>query len=199
MSGHFFIRSMQSNEIRTFFRYIQRDFSPGEYPPYAVLYQQLQSGIQEGLVLSSYQDGDFAYSICAAGHANKYVLVSLLAVFPECRSKGIGSEFMKLMIERYRSKQALLIEVEKPESSPTPEERNIRSRRISFYERAGFHLVPGIEYSIWGVPMHLMILPLQASREEAEGEIGRAMYQIYLELMGERYIHKMQFRSADYR
>lgn len=191
----YFIRPMKAAELKEFYKHIEQDFLPEEHAPYAVLYRQLQSGIQEGLVFCK-GTRDLAYSICAADHANGYALISLLAVYEEYRGKGIGSAFMGALREMYGHKQAILVEVEKPELSQTPEEEQSRWRRIEFYEKAGFYLIEGIEYSIWDVPMHLMALPLQASRQKVDEGIGQAIYEIYLALMGKHFIYKMRFQKV---
>jgi len=36
-----------------------------------------------------------------------------------------------------------------------------------------------------------------SSIQTTNERIGQIMYEIYLELMGERYIHKMKFRTLD--
>lgn len=191
----YYIRPMEPAEYGDFYKRIEADFSPGEYAPYEVLYWQLQNGVQEGMVFC---DGDrnLAYSICAAGHPNGYVLISLLAVFPECRGQGIGTAFMKALCNKYSQKQAVLVEVERPELSETQDEQSLRNRRIAFYEKEGFYLIPGTDYWIWDVPMHLMARPLKAPREFIDKNINRMMYEIYYQLMGEKFIHKMEFREA---
>ncbi|MCX7711132.1 MAG: GNAT family N-acetyltransferase [Clostridia bacterium] len=185
------VRTMKLSELKGFYQHIKKDFLPGEYAPYAVLYQQLQNGVQEGLVLCD-RSRDLAYAICAAGNENGYVLISLLAVLEDYRGQGIGTAFMKKLHEIYRHKQAIIVEVEKPELSETPEELDDRNGRIAFYERLGYHLIPGIDYSIWDVPMHLMALPISISEEIIDQKIGEIMHRVYLGLMGEQFIHKMQ-------
>lgn len=188
------IRQMTLDEFKHFFKLIKQDFARGEYPPYFVLNAQLKEGILEGLVLSD-GEADMAYAVCAAGHDNGCVLISLLAVFKELRGQGIGSGFMAHLAKRYADKQAIIVEVEKPELSKTTKERETREKRIHFYEKAGYHVIPGVEYSIWDVPMHLMALPLKASEQMVNGNIDKIMYEIYLELMGKVFIHKMKLRS----
>jgi GNAT superfamily N-acetyltransferase len=188
-----FIRPMALSELGNFYKYIEQDFPPDEYPPYEVMYNHLQEGIQEGLVFCN-QSKDLAYAICAASHSNDYILVSQLAVFPEYRGQGIGSTFVKTMFERYVQKQGILVEVERPAFSETPEEQELRQRRIGFYENLGFYVIPDIDFSIWDVPMHLMALPLNASAEIINQDIGHVIYQIYHSLMGQRFIHKLEFQ-----
>lgn len=188
------IRRMELDELKVFYERIEQDFSQGEYAPYAILYQHLQNGLQKAMVFCEGEQ-DLAYSICMDNHDNSYVLISLLAVFKEYREQGIGSAFMKRLCLMYQDKQALLVEVERPDQAESQEEGNSRRRRIEFYEKVGFYLIEGLDYSIWDIPMHLMALPLGASKETINQEIKRSMHELYLSLMGEELIHKMQFSS----
>ena len=192
--SEYYMRSMELGELKAFYERIQRDFSQGEYSPYAILYQHLQKGLQKALIFCE-GGQDLAYSICTDNHDNRYVLISLLAVFKGLRDEGIGSAFMKSLHLRYKDKQALLVEVERPDEARTQEEGNQRRRRIEFYEEAGFYLIEDVNYSIWDIPMHLMALPLFASKETINQEIRRTMRELYLDLMGEELIHKMHFLS----
>jgi hypothetical protein len=72
-----------------------------------------------------------------------------------------------------------------------------RAKRIEFYEKAGFYLIPNISYSIWDVPMHLMLLSHSDEMHTVNERIGLIMYEIYLELMGKRYIHKLKFSTVN--
>jgi len=188
------IRRMELGEIKAFYVRIERDFAQGEYSPYDILYQHLRKGLQKALVLCEGEQ-DLAYSICTDSHDNSYVLISLLAVFKDYRNQGIGSDFLKRLRLMYQDKQALLVEVERPDQAKTQEEANSRKRRIEFYEKAGFYLIKGVDYSIWDIPMHLMALPLVASKQTINQKIEKLMYELYLDLMGETLIHKMQFSS----
>lgn len=187
------VRRMKIEELEDVFNHIKKDFVPGEYAPYGVLLHQLQRGIQEGLIFTK-GEHDTAYSICTGGHANGYVLISLFAVYEEYRNQGIGSAFIKELSRVYSDKKGIIVEVEKPEESSNKEERIIREKRIKFYEKAGFYLIPDIDYSIWGVPMHLMVKLHSAEIKEINEGIGRIMYETYLELMGKQYIDKMKFK-----
>jgi GNAT superfamily N-acetyltransferase len=190
-----FIRKMELSELESFFKHIERDFPPGEYSPYDIVYRQLENENQEALVFSD-GEHDLAYAVCAVNHDNNYVLISLFAVFEKYRTRGIGSAFILALKRKYEDMQGLIAEVERPELSNTHKAFDICTRRISFYERAGFYLIKGIDYSIWDVPMHLLALPLKADKETIDHEIGQIMHQIYLLLMGDRFINKMQFRTV---
>jgi GNAT superfamily N-acetyltransferase len=188
------IRHMELNELKAFYERIVRDFAQGEYSPYAIIYQHLQNGLQKALIFCEGEQ-DLAYSVCTDNHDNSYVLISLFAVFKQYRGQGIGSAFIKRLRLMYKDKQALIVEVERPDEAKTQEEGNSRKRRIEFYKKAGFYLIERVDYSIWDIPMHLMALPLVAPKETINQEIGRSMRGLYLELMGEELIHKLQISS----
>jgi len=182
------IRTMDVSEHRLIYKHIKQDFPVGEYPPYEILSRQLQEGLQEGLVLCL-GEHDLAYSICAA--SSDYVLLSLMAVFPEFRGQGVGSAFLQALQSRYARKQAIIGEVERLDLASNSKEMKLRKERIEFYKKAGFYLIPGVDYTIWDVPMHLMALPIRASTEDINDDIQIIMYQIYLKLMGKQFMHKM--------
>lgn len=184
------IRPMQAAELKEYYHYIKRDFKKGEYPPFDILSQQLDQGIQEGIVFTE-EGQDLAYAIVYAENTNGYVLVSLFAVLPEKRGEGIGSKFLEILKERYDGKQGIIVEVECLDSSLSKKEYDLQRRRIEFYEKAGFYLITGINYSIWDIPMHLMALPILASQDTINGEIDRIMTDIYEKLLSLRFSHKM--------
>lgn len=185
------IRTASEQELKGIYNKIDKDFAANEYAPYEVLYQQIRNGAQESMFLCK-DEQDVAYAICASSNPNRYVLISLLAVYEQFRGQGIGTAFLKGLSSKYTNKLGIIVEVEKPEDSSSKEEEDFRKKRIVFYEKAGFHLIPNINYSIWDVPMHLMAMPLLTSIDEINRNIGSIIYEIYLQLMGKRYIHKLK-------
>ena len=189
------IRPMLISELPRFYRLITADFIPGEYPPRDILETHIKTGSMHGLVFCR-DRVDCAYAVNAAG-ANQFVLISLLAVFQEFRGQGIGSDFVKAMIETYKDMQGIVIEVEKPELAEDSATKHARHRRISFYEKLGFNLINGIEYEIWGMPLHLMILPLHADRRIMNHAIGEIITGLYLGLTGKELIHKLVIKPVE--
>ncbi len=183
------IRNMELHELKDIYERIVSDFAAGEYPPYSILYKHLDKGVQKGFILSR-DDLDIAYSICAEGNKSGYVLISLLAVYRGHRGEGAGTILLEEIKNMFSDSKGIIIEVEKPEIAETMLQRDICNKRINFYKKAGFKMVPGIDYSIWDIPMHLMVYP---SVNENVNDIGSTMYEIYLSLMGEDFIHKMKF------
>jgi GNAT superfamily N-acetyltransferase len=185
------VRPLELGELEDIYNRIVKDFAAGEYPPYDTLYKHLEEGIQKGFILLR-DKMDIAYSICVQGHESGYTLVSLLAVYYGFRGEGTGTAFLEKLKEIFSNSKGIIVEVEKPENAKTLEEKEKRSKRIDFYERSGFNIVPGVDYSIWDIPMHLMVYQL-GSYPDSTDNIGNAVHEIYLRLMGQRFIHKMKF------
>jgi GNAT superfamily N-acetyltransferase len=182
---------MEASELSFFYNRITQDFPAGEYPPHEILSSQFGAGLQDGLVYCRGKQ-DLAYSICAAN--TDYVLLSLFAVLPEFRGQGLGSAFLQALQSKYAGKQAMIGEVERPELASNAAETKLRKWRIEFYEKAGYYLIPAIDYTIWDVPMDLMALPMTAPRKTIDANIQAIMYQIYLQLMGQQFMHKLSFK-----
>ncbi len=185
------IRNMHLSELEDIYKRITEDFAQGEYPPFDKLYKQLEANIQKGWILV--HDGrDAAYSICAEGPENGFVLISFFAVYKEYRGTGIGTVFLEKLKEMYSRSSGIIVEVEKAEDALHLEDAGIREKRMEFYSRAGFSLVTGIDYVIWDVPMHLMVFQCSIPLMEVNEKIHGIMHEIYYQLLGEQFIHKLK-------
>lgn len=153
------IRSMQPLELPAVYRRVARDFPPIEYPPLSKMRALLARGAVEG-VLCERQGLPAAYAFLLCAAEAKSLLLLLYAVEPEMRGLGVGSSFLRALLERASGTAGLYAEVEKEELAPDAAERQTRARRIAFYERLGFSRVEGLYYSIYGVEMHLFYRPL---------------------------------------
>lgn len=194
----FNIKKMHLSDLKGIYDRILQDFADGEYPPYDMMYHQISEGIQNGYIFLT-ENVQAAYAVCTGGGENGFALISLFAVFEEMRGMGIGSAFIEKLKQIYSDCGGIIVEVEKPEFAQTSQDKAVRESRIRFYEKAGFKIVPDIEYMIWGIPMHLMTLPLKVSDDVINNEIGQIIYDIYLKLMGSRYIHQMKIKQLEHK
>jgi ribosomal protein S18 acetylase RimI-like enzyme len=79
--------------------------------------------------------------------AQRVAYLWYLAVAPNRRGAGAGSEIYRAVLERLPAAvEALLIEVEQPCLARGEQERRLAERRILFYERLGARLLQGIDY-----------------------------------------------------
>lgn len=174
---------------------VTRDFPDNEHPPYGAMWSRTKRGVSEGFLFQA--DGiDCAYVFTVTEPEQNVVLLYLLAVYEEYRGSGIGGRFMKALGEQFAQTAGILIEVEKPELAQSDAERRTRTRRIAFYERAGYAIVPGFEYySIWDVPYHIMALPRRRAMEDLAAGAPAALRGAYLKLIGQNNIHKLVIRT----
>ncbi|HNS63258.1 MAG TPA: GNAT family N-acetyltransferase [Anaerolineaceae bacterium] len=95
-------------------------------------------------------------------------LLWYLAVLPSLRSRGVGAQMYRAMVQSLDPEQytAVVYEVEKPAEAHSPEQAEFSRRRIEFYRRNGALLLGGVHYlqevgsHVPPTPMHLMVHPL---------------------------------------
>ncbi len=148
------IKKIELSECETLYQQMMNDFPPSELIPYSNVRNNIKNGIFDAMYLT--EDGiNLAYAILTALDDIEYVIGNYLAVDISSRDKGIGSEFLKKIIEKYHGK-IIVIEVEDPQGAATKDEKKMRERRICFYNSAGFRLVPTKRANILGVEMQIM-------------------------------------------
>lgn len=108
-------------------------------------------------------------------------LLGYIAVTPEKREQGIGTQFYQEIVKRI-SLQALFLELEMPEEATSERQRQIALRRIQFYRRLGALRLMGIRYlQTVGphqplTPMHLMVHLFQPIDAQAVFELAQAIF-----------------------
>ena len=109
-------------------------------------------------------DGDFLGEVICL-NAQDILLIDYLAVAPECRGMGVGSEVLKLLAAMYPEKK-LILEIE---STFAPAENSEqRKRRKDFYLRAG--MTPEKwQVDLFDVEMEIMTLSGSVSFDEYKG------------------------------
>jgi GNAT superfamily N-acetyltransferase len=98
-----------------------------------------------------------------------------LAVDPATRGQGLGAWLLQKTLEHLPADatacagappRGLIWEVERPADAAAPAERDLRQRRINFYQRSGSLLLPQLDFlapplapGLQEVPYHVMFLP----------------------------------------
>lgn len=114
-------------------------FPPAERRPLRAMLRLLDQGVYRPLALVRGEDV-LAYALLWRDRENGYALLDYLGVCPSCRGQGVGSALLRAVLETCRV--CLLAEVEAPGPSLPPEENALRTRRLDFYRRAGFSVLP---------------------------------------------------------
>lgn len=164
--------------------HMEKDFVPQELRPWHSVERLTEQGCyaafacQEEGRLVAYA----AFVCCEAG-----VLLDYFAVVPQLRGKGVGSRFFRELRGVFPQFEAscVFIEVESLESACSPEEREVRRRRIRFYQRCGCEGTP-IFAHLFGVEYQILAFPLEGqlpSPEELEAALMR-IYQVVIPRLG---------------
>ncbi|MCY8235434.1 MULTISPECIES: GNAT family N-acetyltransferase [Priestia] len=143
----------KSNLRRLFdYAYIDFPFLKDTFPSKIV-----KSAIKKGVLHPVYLTNGsevYGYALYQNVPELKCIHVLFLAILPPHRSSGLGS----VLLERLKqlSGNGLILEVEDPETTDSDAELSIRTRRIHFYERNGFHLIPDVKLSHFGYAIQIM-------------------------------------------
>ena len=161
--------------------HMEKDFVPQELRPWHSVKHLTEQGCYD--TFACREEGQLvayaAFARCEAG-----VLLDYFAVVPQLRGKGVGSRFFRELKGVFPQFEApcIFIEVESLESASSPEEREVRWRRIQFYQRCGCEGTP-IFAHLFGVEYQIMTFPLEEgpspSLEELEATLLR-LYQVII-------------------
>lgn len=128
-----------------FARDISFDFPKTELKPLKTMLAMMDAGCYEPLL--AVRDAEpVGYALCWLPEGQKGALLDYLGVLRGKRNGGLGSEILALLAERYGQ---LFGEVETPEEGP-PDVRELRRRRIGFYERNSFRVL-NYDCALFGV------------------------------------------------
>lgn len=176
------IRKIEHKELKKIYKeHINYDFPPHERASYYVMKRAMKKGLQEGYMYHNKEE-DLGY---AFQFISKHtILISLFAILNGKRIQGIGSQFLKELIEQSNNK-TIIVEVERPQDLKTEEEKNIAKKRIRFYEKLGFTLYHDIAYVIYGTPYYIMVH--QKEEHISKEEIIKQIREIYRATMNKRF------------
>jgi Acetyltransferases len=182
------LRDWPVDGLEDLYERMRGDFPANERPPKNSLIKQIKKGELKALCMDAPDLRAAAYALCAGDEA---VLITHLAVKAGFRANGYGTMLLEELSNTYRTKSSyLIVEVELPEKAKQADERATREKRIAFYTRAGFSGYLQVPYSIFGVPMMLMVKSLNGKALPSEAllkQMVKAAYSAFLPsfLMGQ--------------
>ena len=134
--------------IRVYRSYLE-GFPPSERKPFSIILRMTAKGKSD--VWCLYADGCYA-GFCTTINGSEAVLLDYLAVSPERQGKGVGTQTLCALLEKYRDK-GLFVEIESP-FEPGPDQID-RIRRKAFYTACGMEPF-GVMANVFGVKMELL-------------------------------------------
>lgn len=154
--------------------HIRRDFAPEERRPLAAILLLMLRG--RYTCWRMMKDGHMAAYACFV-HAEDTAsaLLDYFAVMPEMRGGGVGSAFLATLAERVDA-DGIIIEVEMPAHAENPEDAEIRTRRMAFYQRGGASLS---QLGWYAFSVHYSLLWLPIRRPMDETALGADLLRLY--------------------
>lgn len=163
--------------------HLRRDFPEDERKPLPLLEALIAAGINS--FWGCFRDGELVgYYILARAEGSPLLLLDYLAVVPEARDTGCGTEVLRRVTEFLPAGQWLCIESERPEAVPEGAERETRERRLRFYRRCGAVRTP-VHVYLFDVDYALLVL----TRETPPGaeDVERWYHHLYRAMLGGVY------------
>jgi hypothetical protein len=137
-----------------YYKYAEKDFPSEELKPLDMIKKLVKKEIY--ICYGLYEKSQLlAYAFLVTGKS--YILIDYYAVCSGHRDKGIGSIFLKLLKEQFKTYDGMIVEVEKIEDAPNDAEKIIRKKRIDFYKRNGLKITK-ISIYLFNVNYSIMCL-----------------------------------------
>ncbi len=167
-----------------------QDFPQNELKPFSMIEELWEKGFYRGYGFYERGEKDMlrGYAFTMADSDVQMLLVDYFAVCEEMRGKGYGGAALALLKEVCADWDGIIFEVEDDESAETEEEKNLRQKRIAFYERNGVTMTNDRSHA-FGVDYKLMVLPA-ASDDVVEG-VGRKLSSVYQKMLTEQVFQTM--------
>ena len=177
------IRDLSLQEMKQIHKTcMKRDFPANELRPFQSIQALYAQSRYRGLGLFGGRDELLGYGFFALLRREDGVhyLFDYLAIVPERRDSGIGTEFLLRLPREIPDAASILGEVENPDLESDPAERAIKLRRLQFYLRSGIQET-GVLSRLFGVDYRVMEFPVcrQHSPEEIQA-LYRDFYRSFL-------------------
>lgn len=191
----FYCRILEKNEIEEIYKkHMKKDFPRNELKPLSMIISSIDSGNYScyGLFENEELFG-YACFVALNKDGKNYCLLDYFAVLSDRRDKGIGSEFLRILREKFSNTEIFLCESEDIKNS-IGEELNTRKRRISFYLRNNF-IDTTVRANVFGVDY--ILLEFDLGKTHSVDEIRKSYIEIYSIILPKSKLEKNIHISKD--
>lgn len=153
------------------------DFPKEELKPLDMILKLIEENRYEAMGL---YDGDMLTGYVFIVRIDNSYLLDYIAIFPEYRNDGKGSNLLSLLAEHLDDADSIIVEVENPKYTDDGALADLQTRRIGFYKRNGC-LDTGLRVSCFGAKF--IILEMGANSIESVDktwELYEAFYRSFL-------------------
>jgi ribosomal protein S18 acetylase RimI-like enzyme len=172
-------------EMHKYYAILREDFDKAELAPEFVFQKALfQHTAELVLVVDDTIGVTIAYALVCPKSLYGYGLLWFFAVLPWYRDRGLGTEALKLIHQKYGRLRGLMLGITE---TPDAETAN---RRIRFYNNAGYRVVKTGDIKLSGVPMKIMVRQPPSSPDPGP-YMHRILPEIYSHLFSEPMVEKL--------
>lgn len=138
--------------------------------------EQIIKAYHEGLLKIELLDENRVKGFITYWDFQDFFFIEHFAIDPAYRNQGLGQDFFAQLLQKYA--QPFVLEVEPPFE-------DIQKRRVGFYQRLGFHLLPypylqpPYQAGYRPLPMHLMSYPMALNQPDFELYRDRIYHEVY--------------------
>lgn len=172
---------IQTKEI--YDTYMRVDFPPEELKPFSMIEDMWKRGhyftygfYEQNGGTEAEKEVLRAYAFFVADYEEQMLLLDYFAALANTRGQGYGSMALQQLKEVCSDWKGIVIEVEDNELELEESVRDIRNRRIAFYNRNGCYMTEVRSY-VFGVDYRIMVLPV--ADEKAGEHMAQKVTGIY--------------------
>ncbi len=148
IGGIYLICRLTQDEIESLYDiHMRRDFPPAELKPLKRINRMFADGRYD--VVAQKIKGDMLAYACLY-HGSTPALLDYYAVIEGHRGRGAGSAFLHELLSSRYAQNGVMAELEAPAQAIDAADRELRLRRVRFYERLGFQAT-GTSATVFGV------------------------------------------------
>lgn len=165
-------------------RYMTEAFPPAELKPMSRIRDMSEAGIYDGYGL--FDDGSLrAYGYFVTCPKTGDMLFDYLAVPKDYRGQGYGTKFLSHLPEIVGDRHTLIFEIEHPDKTGDPKEKEKRLRRKHFYLENGVSATKA-ETKVFGVDYQ--ILQYTPGDDLTYQEVLKAVDHLYRTMFPEKWM-----------
>ena len=139
--------------------HMPEDFPPAEVKPWAFILPLLQNGCYNGYGFFEASEL-LGYAFVCLSESKEDVLLDYYAVSSLHRNRKFGSIFLTMLYEELKGQiRSLIGEMENPAFAVEQSDKDLRQRRLGFYERNSWRHT-GVLCRIWGIEYVVMAVDM---------------------------------------
>lgn len=172
------IKSLEISQLKNLYdEHIIKDFE-NQSPPYKQYEKLLKDNVFS--IFTYWEDVEKGYAVCY--EKDNIIVLMYFAISAAHRKQGTGSNFLKELSNHFKDKKLLIAEVESLDNASNLEDRNFILKRIDFYNRNSFIMLPNLVENVNQHIYHIMVLPLGKNTSDHETEARKVLTYIYTNL-----------------